>query len=152
MALHCAYCGRLYSYNHQEKCRKGKRGRRELFNYALSVIEEFEIPIHLNNGSTNFYWNGETIPFPPDLVGRERVGDLRIVLHEMAHWLYATPEERKSPEFELGPGDDDRERNVYAIEAALEKRSPIHELESLLEEIRQKEDVIRRNFDSGSQG
>lgn len=147
MIRHCVYCGRSFSYDHEEKCREGKKGRRVLYQYLISIINEFQIPIRPSKMMENVSWNGHTIGIPTD-PARDLSG-LRIAMHEIAHWFYATSDERTDPSFKLGPGDQKREQNVYAIEALLDKKAPIETINELINSIRQKEDVIRRNSNPG---
>ncbi len=147
---HCAYCGRSFSYNHEMKCKEGKKGRRALYQYLLSVTEEFQIPTRPTQFSESVGWNGHTLGMPTDPV--RDLGGLRIAMHEIAHWFYATSDERTDPSFKLGPGDQKREQNVYAIEALLDKKASTSSITDLINSIRQKENVIRRNPNPSPQG
>lgn len=122
------------------KCKKGKQGKRELYHYLSSVTEQFQIPTRTYNGTGGFGWNGNTLVMPVN--PSKDWNELRIAAHEIAHWLYATPEERKDANFKLGPGDDHREQNVYAIEGLLDKKASITSLINLINSIRQKENVF----------
>jgi hypothetical protein len=53
-------------------------------------------------------WDGEKLFVTPDRDGFE-------ITHELAHWLVATPDRRKRPEFRLGPAPwNDVERQDYS--------------------------------------
>ena len=137
---HCAFCGRSFSYDHEMKCRKGKKGRLELYQYLISVTEKFQIPTRPTHKIETVGWNGHTLGMP--IEPATDVGGLRITMHEIAHWFYATPEERTDPSFKLGAGDEHREMHVYAIESLLDKKASTPSITDLINSIRQKENVI----------
>lgn len=79
-----------------------KNKRHIRWNYKVPVyalIEKIGIPCVRGRDPDCFVWNGEVLR--PDLY--QRASD---VIHEIAHWLAATDEMRKHPEYGLGRAPD----------------------------------------------
>lgn len=126
----CYFCGITYQYDHQIRCKFRKKSSISLYRYLLDIVEKFKIPIGI---SKNEYYNGKYIPIPKDI---DRSVFLNLFIHELAHWLYATPEERKDSFFGLTIKDDVQESQVFKIERLLAKQTAMLELELYLKEIR----------------
>jgi len=68
---------------------------------ALRVAARFGVPVHPPGTRPGFNWDGSALD-----------GDTEayVVLHEVAHFVLASPERRRLVDFGLGPGPDTRER------------------------------------------
>lgn len=121
--MNCYYCGRKYSYSHERKCKYGKISRTALFEYCVELATTIRMPIRFEDGKV--WYDGHTVPFPtqPSSINY-------YTLHEIAHWIYSSPEERKDPGFGMGPDDQNEDRKVIKIQELLSNQVS---LDSLME-------------------
>ena len=70
---------------------------------ALTVAQHFGVPVYPPGTHTGFNWDGTALD-----------GDTEayVILHEIAHFVLASPARRRLVDFGLGPGPDTRERSV----------------------------------------
>jgi hypothetical protein len=77
---------------------------------AVAWARERGLPVHPDGTSCDFNWDGEALD-----PGTEAY----VILHEVAHFLLASPERRALPDFGLGPGPDTRDRDTAERAAIL---------------------------------
>ena len=70
---------------------------------ALAVARHAGVPVHLPDTDSPFNWDGAALD--PDT-------EAYVILHEIAHFVLATPARRRLIDFGLGPGPDTRDRDA----------------------------------------
>jgi len=77
---------------------------------ALSFARAFGVAIHADETSCRFNWDGAAL---------NAATEAYVILHEVAHFVLASPERRGLVEFGLGPGPDTLDRDAAERAAAL---------------------------------
>ena len=130
----CSYCGRRYHLDHVKRCRKFKEHCRSFFSYIMNVCTLYGIPFHLVECGDDVQWNGRSMP----IVDNPYYMDMIITPHEIAHWIYAEPVERLSPNFLMTTGQDDhKEVHVRFIESLLIIQSDVSIINSFIQSIKE---------------
>lgn len=83
---------RYYQYDHPSKCKLVKQYKLKFIDSIIKLINEIDMLWHKNNNDTFQIWNGEYLPLNTN-------SDNILIYHEVAHWLFASEEERKFANF-----------------------------------------------------